>query len=74
MWNMLSVLQKNLCGSIPVSMLLGLLCGYLLDVTPLKQMIIPVTFIMVYPMMVTLNVQSIFKRARHRSSAGNAGR
>jgi ACR3 family arsenite transporter len=61
MWNMLSVLQKNLVWSIPVSMLLGLLCGYLLDVTPLKQMIIPVTFIMVYPMMVTLNVQSIFK-------------
>jgi len=61
MWHLLSALPKNLVWSIPVSMLLGLLCGYLIDVAPLKQMIIPVTFIMVYPMMVTLNVQSIFK-------------
>jgi ACR3 family arsenite transporter len=61
MWKILSMLQNNLVWSIPVSMLLGLLCGYLIDVAPLKQMIIPVTFVMVYPMMVTLNVQSIFK-------------
>jgi ACR3 family arsenite transporter len=61
MWNILSALQKNLVWSIPASMLLGLLCGYLFDAAPLRQLIIPVTFIMVYPMMVTLNVQSIFK-------------
>ena len=61
MLNILSVLQKNLVWSIPVSMALGLLFGYLFDAAPLKQFIIPVTFVMVYPMMVTLNVQSIFK-------------
>ncbi len=61
MWKILSILQKNLVWSIPISMGLGLIIGYLFDASPLKRFIIPITFIMVYPMMVTLNVQSIFK-------------
>ena len=61
MWQVLSFLQKNLVWSIPLSMAVGLLYGYLFDASPLKQFIIPVTFIMVYPMMVTLNVKTIFK-------------
>jgi arsenite transporter len=61
MWNLLSLLQRNLVWSIPVAMGLGLMFGYFFNATPLKQFIIPVTFLMVYPMMVTLNVQSIFK-------------
>ena len=61
MWRVLSFLQKNLVWSIPISMTVGLLYGYLLDASPLKPFIIPVTFIMVYPMMVTLNVKTIFK-------------
>jgi len=66
MWNILSTLQKNLVYAIPVAMALGLLFGVLFDASPLKQFIIPVTFVMVYPMMVTLNVQSIFKGRDHR--------
>jgi ACR3 family arsenite efflux pump ArsB/nucleotide-binding universal stress UspA family protein len=62
----LSYLQKNLVWSIPVSMAFGLVFGYWFDARPLKQFIIPVTFIMVYPMMVTLNVQSIFKGSDHK--------
>ena len=61
MWKMLSVLQKNLVWSIPISMAFGLAYGYLFDARPLKPFIIPVTFVMVYPMMVTLNVKTIFK-------------
>ena len=61
MWRVLSLLQKNLVWSIPISMIVGLFYGYLLDAGPLKRFIIPVTFIMVYPMMVTLNVKTIFK-------------
>ncbi|BBO70166.1 hypothetical protein DSCA_40960 [Desulfosarcina alkanivorans] len=61
MWRVLSLLQKNLVWSIPVSMIVGLLYGYLFDAGPLKRVIIPVTFMMVYPMMVTLNVKSVFK-------------
>ncbi len=58
----LKFLQKNLVYVIPVAMLLGLLGGgYIFDAKPLKKLIIPITFIMVYPMMATLNVKSIFQ-------------
>jgi len=66
MMKLLSILQKNLVWSIPISMALGLAYGYWFDAGPLKQYIIPVTFIMVYPMMVTLNVKSIFKGQDHK--------
>ena len=42
-------------------MLAGLLFGYFFNAAFLKQFIIPVTFLMVYPMMVTLDIKSIFK-------------
>lgn len=61
MIKLLSFLQKNLVWSIPIAMASGLLYGYWFDADSLKQYIIPVTFIMVYPMMVTLKVKSIFK-------------
>jgi len=61
MLKLLSFIQKNLSWTIPVSMIVGLIYGYLFDAAPLKQFIIPVTFIMVYPMMVTLNVKTILK-------------
>ncbi|WP_291347148.1 bile acid:sodium symporter [Desulfobacula sp.] len=61
MLKFLSLIQKNLVWAIPTSMIVGLIYGYLFNATPLKQFIIPVTFIMVYPMMVTLNVKTIFK-------------
>ena len=61
MLKVLSFLQKNLVYTIPVSMMFGLIYGYLFNTAALKQFIIPVTFIMVYPMMVTLNVKTIFK-------------
>jgi ACR3 family arsenite efflux pump ArsB/nucleotide-binding universal stress UspA family protein len=61
MLKLLSLIQKNLVWAIPVSMVFGLIYGYLFNAAPLKQFIIPVTFIMVYPMMVTLNVKTIFK-------------
>lgn len=62
MLNILKKLQNNLVSAIPISMLCGLIGGgYLFDAAPLKQLIIPITFLMVYPMMVTLNLKSIFK-------------
>jgi len=61
MLKFLSVVQKNLVWAIPISMMFGLIYGYLFNAAVLKQFIIPVTFIMVYPMMVTLNVKTIFK-------------
>jgi arsenite transporter len=54
-------LQRNLVYAIPAAMLLGLLGGgFVFDARPLKSLIIPITFVMIYPMMTTLNVRSIF--------------
>jgi arsenite transporter len=57
----LKILQKNLIWAIPIAMVLGLIGGgFLFDAAPLKKLIIPITFVMVYPMMATLNVRSVF--------------
>ncbi len=62
MMKMLKLLQKNLVYVIPVAMIMGVIGGgYLFDARPLKQLIIPITFIMIYPMMTTLNTKTIFK-------------
>jgi ACR3 family arsenite efflux pump ArsB len=61
MMKVLRFLQKNLVWAIPISMVCGLIGGgFLFNAKPLKQLIIPITFVMVYPMMTTLNVKSIF--------------
>jgi ACR3 family arsenite efflux pump ArsB len=58
----LKMLQNNLVYVIPLSMVCGLIGGgYLFDAGPLKKLIIPITFVMVYPMMVTLNTKAILK-------------
>lgn len=61
MWKALSFIQKNLIWSIPVAIISGLFYGILFDAVWLKKLIIPVTFIMVYPMMVTINMKSVLK-------------
>ncbi len=58
----LSALQKNLIISIPAAMILGLAAGLLFNTAFLKELIVPFTFLMVYPMMVTLNIKELFKK------------
>lgn len=62
LFKILSHLQKNLIIWIPFSMLLGFTYGNIFDASPLKSWIIPVTFLMVYPMMVTLNIKKLFAK------------
>lgn len=62
MWKILANLQKKLIWSIPSLMILGLIFGYFVDVSFLKALIIPLTFLMVYPMMVTLNIKELFAK------------
>lgn len=57
----LKFLQKNLVYAIPIAMLIGIVVGNYVDVSFFKHLIVPVTFIMVYPMMASLNFGSIFK-------------
>lgn len=48
----LANLSKNLVIWIPVSMVAGLVVGYVLDLSSLKALVLPLTMLMVYPMLV----------------------
>jgi ACR3 family arsenite efflux pump ArsB/CBS domain-containing protein len=54
--------QKNLSFVIPLMMLAGFLTGQACDVSALKQLILPLTFLMVYPMMINLPLRKIAER------------
>jgi ACR3 family arsenite efflux pump ArsB/CBS domain-containing protein len=59
MWKLLSTIQKNLIWAVPISMILGFITGISTDPSPLKSLILPFTFLMVYPMMVNLPLKKI---------------
>jgi len=61
MWNFLSLINKNLIIAIPVIMVLGFLYGIAFPAGFLKNLIFPFTFLMVYPMMVTLKIKKVFE-------------
>ena len=61
---MMKILRKitsNLIVAIPVMMLAGFAYGVLADAAWLKSLIVPFTFLMVYPMMVTLKIRKVFE-------------
>ncbi len=62
MWKFLISINKKLVYAIPVMIVLGFLFGRSVggeNVKQLKNLILPLTFLMVYPMMVTLNIKSL---------------
>jgi ACR3 family arsenite efflux pump ArsB len=65
MWNLLVSLNKNLIWSIPAIMLLGIGFGVMADPIflrdTLKSAIVPLTFLMVYPMMINLQVGKVLQ-------------
>jgi ACR3 family arsenite efflux pump ArsB len=60
MWKILSALKKNLVWSVPTFMIVGIIFGGLFDASFLKAAIIPLTFLMVYPMMINLQIAKVF--------------
>ncbi|WP_432736077.1 arsenic resistance protein [Maridesulfovibrio sp. FT414] len=61
MWKVLQSITRNLILAIPLTMLSGFSYGLLVEAGWLKNLIIPFTFLMVYPMMVTLKVRKVFE-------------
>jgi ACR3 family arsenite efflux pump ArsB len=62
MWKYLIKINKNLVFAIPLLMIMGFFVGVAATpalVTQLKFLIVPLTFLMVYPMMVTLNIKHL---------------
>ncbi len=58
----MSVIKKHLAVSILISMVLGLIVGYFADTGYLNNFIIPLTVVMVFPMMVNINLKQLFSR------------
>lgn len=55
------VMTRNLVLSIPIAMLLGFACGLAVDAAALRLLILPLTFLMVYPMMINLKINRMFE-------------
>ena len=66
MWKALGFIQKNLIWSIPICMVAGILIGAVTNPEPLKALIIPFTFLMVYPMMINLQLQKVLSGGDYR--------
>ena len=77
MWKTLGLLNRHLVPAIPTAMAAGFAWGLAMDAAPLKSLIVPLTFIMVYPMMITLRVSEVVKggdlKAQFLAQAVNFG-
>nr|WP_321464424.1 bile acid:sodium symporter [uncultured Desulfobulbus sp.] len=67
MWKILMLISKNLVVAIPAVMVLGFAAGALGNMVWLKGLIVPFTFLMVYPMMVTLKIREVFSGGNMRA-------
>lgn len=55
-------LQRYMVFSIPVTLLLGFAVGCFIDTKSLQLLVLPLTFLMIYPSMVGLNFKQVFCR------------
>ena len=63
---LLLLLQRRLVWAVPVSMLIGVLWGALLPSQWLSALVIPLTFLMVFPMLVDLRLPLLFSGRENR--------
>ncbi|MEZ4527497.1 MAG: universal stress protein [Desulfobacterales bacterium] len=61
MWKFLGLINKNLVTAIPLMMIFGFVFGITFESGFLKNLIVPFTFLMVYPMMVTLKIKKVLE-------------
>lgn len=61
MWTLLARINKNLIIAIPLMMAAGFVYGLFFQAEALKNLIVPLTFLMVYPMMVTLKIKKVLE-------------
>lgn len=62
MWNVLSTLKKHLSASILISMLAGLVAGYYFNTKSLSIFVIPLTILMVFPMMINIDFKNLVQK------------
>ena len=65
----LALITKRLVIVLPVSMAAGFLFGIVLDPAPLKVLVLPLTFALVYPMMIGIDLRQLLVRGNTRLQA-----
>lgn len=68
MFKLIDILKKNLVWAIPIFMVAGIGYGMLFNSNSLKMLIMPLTFMMVYPMMVTLKMKELFEKGGEKAN------
>lgn len=61
MWETLAMLNRNLVIAIPALMVAGFFYGLVASTDVLRSLILPFTFLMVYPMMVNLKLRQVLR-------------
>lgn len=62
----LKFIKNHLIGTIFVSITLGIIVGHNFEVSWLKNLILPLTFMLVYPMLVTLDFNSFKQKSNYK--------
>lgn len=52
--------SKNIPYAIPIALLIGFITGILVDTSSLKQLILPITMLMIYPTMIGFQAKEVF--------------
>lgn len=63
---LLKFIKNHLISVIFISIILGIIVGYNFEVDWFKLLILPLTFALVYPMLVTLDFSSLTKKANYK--------
>ncbi len=66
---LLRIIKKHLIISIFVSITLGVIVGNYFDVSSLRHLILPLTFMLVYPMKVTLDFSMLLEKPNYKLQA-----
>lgn len=59
-------LSKRLSTALPIAMVLGFVFGAIFDASPLRNSVLPLTFFLVYPMMIGFDVGKAFQHGNLR--------
>jgi len=59
LWKVIAILQSRLIWTIPAAMLAGIASGYFFDMSFVKVTVVPLTFLMVYPMMINMEIRKV---------------
>ncbi len=70
MWSALKIVRSHLGWAITVTMLLGMAWGWFLPAKGLKPLILPLTIVMILPMMVGMNGRALFGKCTWRLAIG----